>query len=114
MHVAPEGFQFAKQHGRGNEYTDRLFRAFFQEEQDIGDVDVLTKLAGEAGLDREEYRQALDSRRYRDAHRAALRHAVEDMGISSVPTFLIGGKVLEGLPSRETFVRAIEAAEGEA
>jgi predicted DsbA family dithiol-disulfide isomerase len=112
-HLAFEGFRFAREHGKGNEYTDRLFRAFFQEDQDIGDVDVLTGLAGEVGLDEAEYRRALESRKYREAHQAALRHAVEEMGITSVPTFVIGRHVLEGLQSRETLVRAIEAAEAD-
>lgn len=42
-HLAFEGFQYAKEKGRGNEYNIRLLRAFFQEEQDIGNMNVLTK-----------------------------------------------------------------------
>ena len=73
-------------------------------------MDVLTWLAGEVGLDEAEFRQDLQSRRYRDAHRAALRHAYEQMKITSVPTFVIGRHVLPGLQSRRTLERAIEAA----
>jgi predicted DsbA family dithiol-disulfide isomerase len=104
-----EGYQFAKEHGKGNEYNDRMFRAFFQEEQNIGNVDVLTKLAGEIGLDEAEFREALASPKYRQAHQAALRHA-EEMGITAVPTFIIGNRVLTGVQSREALENAIEEA----
>ena len=112
-HLAFEGFQFARGHGKGNEYTDRMFRAFFQEEQDIGDTDVLTRLAGEVGLDETEFRSALESRKYRETHREALRHAIEEVGITSVPTFVIGEFQLPGLQGKETLVRAIDAAGSE-
>lgn len=109
--LAFEGFQYAKEHGKGNEYTDRLFRAFFQEEQDIGQLDVLTRLAGEVGLDESEFRAVLETRRYSETHQAALRHAVEEMGITSVPTFVIGAHVIPGLPGKELLERAIADAQ---
>lgn len=106
-HLAFEGFQFAKAHGRGNAYTDRLFRAFFQENQDIGDVDVLTALAGEVGLDQVAYRDALENRTYKEAHQEALKASAN---ITSVPTVQIGNETLVGLQSKERLVEAIEKA----
>ena len=50
-HLAFEGFQYAKEKGSGNEYNGRVLRAFFQEEQDIGDSEVLTQLAEEVGFE---------------------------------------------------------------
>lgn len=110
-HLAFEGYQYARSHGKGNQYNDRMFRAFFQEERDIGDIDVLTKLAGEVDLDKAEFRQALEKRQYREAHRTALRHAVENVGITAVPTFVIGEHVLPGVQNRETLERAIALAD---
>ena len=43
-HLAFEGYQYAKEHGKGNEYNHRVLEAFFQDGQDIGDADVLTRL----------------------------------------------------------------------
>src|SRR4051794_34837595 len=57
-HLAFEGFQFAKGHGRGNEYNHRVLEAFFVESRDIGDIGVLTKLAGEVGLDEGEFEES--------------------------------------------------------
>lgn len=110
-HLAFEGYQYAKAKGKGNEYNDRMLRAFFQEERDIGDIEVLTELAGELGLDKAGFREALEQRRYREAHQAALRHAVEEVGVTAVPTFIIGEHVLPGVQSRETLERAIALVE---
>ncbi|RSK47866.1 DsbA family oxidoreductase [Bacillus canaveralius] len=107
-HLAFEGFQYAKEHRKGNEYNDRMLRAFFQEEQDIGNIDILTKLAGEVGLDENEYRQALETRKYKEQHQKALQHAYTEANITAVPTFVIGDTVLSGVRSKETIEQAIE------
>lgn len=107
-HLAFEGFQFAKEQGKGSAYNHRMFTAFFQESQDIGDVEVLTKLAGEIGLDTAEFRRALEERRYKEAHQAALRHAYDEAKINVVPTFIIGERVMRGLYTQQGLERVIE------
>jgi predicted DsbA family dithiol-disulfide isomerase len=109
-HLAFEGFQFAKEQGKGkgNEYNHRVLQAFFVEGQDIGSIDVLAKLAGEVGLNEKEFREALRTRKYRDAHQQALRHAYEEAGVTGVPMFVIGSEVLTGLQDRETLEAVIE------
>lgn len=109
-HLAFEGFQFAKEHGIGNEYNDRILRAFFQENRDIGRIKVLTRLAGEVGLDGGDYQRALQTRKHKDTHQRALRHA-HDMGITAVPAFQIGEHLLPGLQSKEMILKAIDLAE---
>ncbi|NDZ81026.1 DsbA family oxidoreductase [Streptomyces sp. SID10853] len=104
--LAFEGCQYAAEQGRGTEYTRRMFRAFFQEDQDLGQPDVLTALAGEIGLDTGEFRAALDDGAYRGAHEDALREAAAHR-IRSVPTFLIGDTRIEGVPSTEQLRKAI-------
>jgi predicted DsbA family dithiol-disulfide isomerase len=80
------------------------------EGRDIGRVDVLTKLAGEVGLDEAEFEEALRTRKYREAHRQALRHAYEEAGVTGVPMFVIGDRVLTGLQDKETLEAVIEEA----
>jgi predicted DsbA family dithiol-disulfide isomerase len=41
-------------------------------------------------------------------HRRALRHAYEEAGVTGVPMFVIGDKVLTGLQDRETLEAVIE------
>src|SRR5207248_8689729 len=97
-----------REHGKGNEYNHRVLEAFFVAGQDIGRIDVLTKLAGEVGLDQKEFEAALRTRKYREAHQRALRHAYEEAGVTGVPMFVIGDQVLTGLQSRETLEVVIE------
>lgn len=107
-HLAFEGYQHAKERGKGREYNHRVFTAFFQEEQDIGDVAVLARLAGEVGLDAGDFQQALKTRTYKAAHQRALEHAYREARVTMVPTFAIGGRVLEGLHGRRVLERVID------
>ena len=107
-HMAFEGFQFAKERNKGGEYNHRVLAAFFVESRDIGDIGVLTKLAGEVGLNETEFEQALKSRKYREAHQRALRHAYKEAGGTGVPMFVIGKQVLTGLQDRATLEAVIE------
>ena len=69
---------------------------------------MLTKLAGEIGLDEREFREALETRKYKEVHRRALKHAYEEAHITAVPTFVIGDTVLTGVRSKETLEKVIE------
>ena len=86
-HLAFEGYQYAKDYGKGNDYNHRVHEAFFVEGQDIGQIDVLTRLAGEVGLNEKEFEEALGTRKYREAHRRSLRHAYEGAGVTGVPMY---------------------------
>ena len=107
-HLAFEGYQYAREHGRADDYNHRVLQAFFVEGQDIGDIGVLTRLAGEVGLDEKEFEQALRTRKYREVHQRALRHAYEEAGVTGVPMFVIGSQVLTGLQRRETLEAVID------
>jgi len=109
-HLAFEGYQFAKEHGKGNEYHHKVFTAFFQEEQNIEDIEVLTNIAGEVGLSKDAFKEAIVSRKYREAHQEALKHAYEEAKISAVPTFVIGDEVIQGLASKEKLAQVIDKA----
>jgi predicted DsbA family dithiol-disulfide isomerase len=107
-HLAFEGFQYAKQHGKANEYNHRVLEAFFRDGQDIGDIAVLTTLAGEVGLNEQQFQESLRNRRYRAAHQLALRHAYQEVGVTGVPLFVIGDRMLSGLQDRETLDSVID------
>lgn len=107
-HLAFEGYQFAKNQGKGNEYNHRMFTAFFIDELDIGKMDILTDLAGEIGLNKEDFRQSLESREYMEVHKAALYHAYNEADIQVVPTFMIGETILKGIRTKEELVQTIE------
>ncbi len=110
--LAWEGYQFAGEQGRGNEYNHRVLEAFFVEGRDIGDVGALAELAAGLGLNAAEFRRALEDGRYRAAHQAALRHAYEEAGVTGVPAFEIGGRMLVGIQGSAALARAIAEAGG--
>jgi predicted DsbA family dithiol-disulfide isomerase len=74
----------------------------------ICQIDMLTRLAGEVGLNEKEFEEALGTRKYREAHWRSLRHAYEGAGVTGVPMFVIGQQVLTGLQDRETLEAVIE------
>lgn len=98
----------AQDKGLDHAYSMRVLRAFFQEDRDIGNRDVLIELAADAGLDREETRQALDSGAFAERHRRALRHAREDMAITAVPTIVVGKHVFRGTPPLKALQSALD------
>lgn len=108
-HLAFEGFQFAKEKGKGEAYTLRMFEAFFKEDKDIGDKGVLSRLAAEVGLYATEFREALDQRSYKEAHSKALE-GVYRLGIQAVPTFKIGGDYYQGVIRKEQLAKIIRAS----
>ncbi|MBV9059835.1 MAG: DsbA family oxidoreductase [Pseudonocardiales bacterium] len=107
--LAFEGFAFAAERGLGQRYTEQVFRAFFVRQRDIGRPDVLTDVATQLGLDPEDFRAALDSGRYAAAHQRALRRA-QELDITVVPTILLNGRRLEGMPSAQALHQLLNEA----
>ena len=107
--LAFQGLEFAKDQGKGDEYNDAVFRAFFQQSRDIGRIDVLADIANEVGLDPEQFRAALEQGTYRDRVQQLLRTAYERVGVTAVPTMIIGRQRLEGLYPEDVIWQVIES-----
>ncbi len=105
--LAFQGLEFAKDHRKGDEYNGTVFRAFFQQSRDIGRVDVLADIAKEIGLDPEQFRGTLEQGTYRDRVQQLLRIAQERVGVTAVPTMIIGEQRLEGLYPEDTIRQVI-------
>jgi hypothetical protein len=61
---AHEATAFAGEHGRSDAMLAALFRAFFEQSRDIGDVVVLQDAASSVGLDPSELGEALGAGHY--------------------------------------------------
>ncbi|MFG3580910.1 DsbA family oxidoreductase [Micromonospora chersina] len=107
--------RFATERGKAAELVERLYRAHFQDGIDIGSTDALVKLAGEVGLDQTEARDYLESNLGRREVAADLS-AAHQLGVSSVPTFVLAGKyAVTGAQEPETLLAALnEVAQREA
>lgn len=107
--LAWEGYQFARARGQGHAYNDRVLRAFFQEDLDIGRVDVLTLIAQKVGLDPVDFEAALRDGRYRETHQRSLEMA-RAQGVNAVPAFRIGQRWLPGVQEAGVLERAMREA----
>lgn len=84
-----------------------LFAAYFQENRDISDEEVLLSIVADSGLNPDEGRAILNDPENEAAVRAHLDHWIEQ-GISGVPAIIFDGKYLvPGAQEAETFVNVI-------
>jgi predicted DsbA family dithiol-disulfide isomerase len=94
--------------GRQTVVMDRVMRAYFEEGCDIGDIEVLVRLAVEAGLAEHETRRTLVLRAGQDGVIAAERHA-SVLGITGVPTFIFDGQYsISGAQDVGTLARVLD------
>lgn len=104
--LAHEAAAYAADHGQGTAMPHALFRAFFENGEDIGDIKVLTQLGASIGLDAADLGAALDSGRQRQGviEDEALAHS---FGLSGVPAIVV---CAEGAPWNEAVL--VEGAQG--
>lgn len=81
----------AGRQGRQDAIVNRLFHAYFEEGLDIGAIEILTRLAGEAGLEAAGVAQALSGADSLEAV-VDLEQQGYRMGIQGVPFFVLLGK----------------------
>jgi predicted DsbA family dithiol-disulfide isomerase len=108
--LAHELLAYAADQGKQAEAWDRLFTAYFAEARPIFSVEDLISLAGEIGLDPEDAREALLSRRYADRVADEGREAAE-LGATGVPFFVIDRRYgVAGAQPVDTLLAALQRA----
>lgn len=93
--LAFEGWYYACDHGRGEEYNDQVYKAYFIQEQDIGNVETLAEIAAGVGLDKEDFTEALLRGTYSDQEKQAVEYARNVLKPQGVPTLYIDGQEVE-------------------
>lgn len=105
---------FAAQHGKMKDMTERLFRAYFTDAENLEDKNLLADLAAEVGLEREQAMAVLESDSFQSEVRAD-EAAATNLGIRGVPFFVLGGKyAVSGAQPLEVFTDALDKAYREA
>lgn len=98
-----EAGEFAKEHGRFDEFHKAIFTAYFSQVNDIGSVVVLKQIGKDAGLDADALEKALHTGKYRQVREDAKEEAGR-LGIAAAPTFIFNGKDhIVGAQSLEVF-----------
>ena len=85
---------------------EALFKAYFSDNKELADKELLQKIGEDCGLDAEEVKEVLDSDKYKDEvildEREASRY-----GIHAVPFFVVGKYGISGAQSVEGMKAAI-------
>ena len=96
---ALEASEYARDQGKYHEFHERVFRAYFTEVLDIGNIQVVLQLAQEVGLDPGEVKRALEDGMYGSRIDSTMEEASR-LGVTAVPTFILNGthRVVGALP----------------
>jgi predicted DsbA family dithiol-disulfide isomerase len=105
------GLQYAVENGKGDDYVDAVLRAFFQQDRDIGDTEVLKAILWDLGLDPLGLDAVLASSVHGERHDALLRQARE-VGIRAVPSVTVGNRLFSGVPGPEALRAEILRQQG--
>lgn len=102
-HLALEAAEFAAEHGDGLRFHRAMFKAYFEDLADIGDIDVVIGIGASAGLPEDELREALTLGTYRAEVDEGVQWA-QQSGVTAVPTFVLGEKYgIVGAQDRRVF-----------
>ncbi len=112
--LAFEGLYYAREKGREEVYADLVYRAYFEAEQDIGDVEVLCGIAARAGLDADGFRQALGEGVYTRQVREAVDYSRNELKVNGIPSiYLDGRRISLETYTKEEMVRILQEGQEE-
>lgn len=100
--------QVAQEAGLAEAYTAAMFAAFFQQDRDIGEDEVIIDVATSVGLPRRDVEAALHDEGRLERHRRTLAEAVHEVGIDVVPSILVDGELVRGVPSARRLKQVID------
>ena len=106
--LAQELGKWADTQPGGEAIHDALFKAYFVEGRNIGDVEELLQIAKSIGLAENEARRVLEERTFKAAIDADWEKS-RQYGVTGVPTFVAGQQGVVGAQPYETLVQLIES-----
>ena len=105
--LAHEATEYAREHGKGNEFHKIMFRKVYADGQDPSNWDVLRSAADEVGLNGEEMQSEVDGGKY-TANVADQVNWAYQIGVSGVPTYVINDRyAVVGAQPYEVFKNAL-------
>jgi predicted DsbA family dithiol-disulfide isomerase len=107
--MALEATEYAKDEGKAPEFSHAVYRAYFQNQQNIGDLEVVLGIARQVGLDPTLVQEHLQAGTYSERIKTAQQEA-RTRGVSGVPTFIIGPAQIVGAQSPDVFINMLNRA----
>jgi|TARA_B100000959_G_scaffold247135_1_gene273171 predicted DsbA family dithiol-disulfide isomerase len=107
--LAQELGKWADTQPSGEAIHDALYRAYFVDGVNVGDVEALLKVAAATGLDVEVTREVLESRSFSDAVDEDWAKS-RQYGVTGVPTFIAGRQGVVGAQPYEALEQLLQQA----
>jgi predicted DsbA family dithiol-disulfide isomerase len=105
--LALEVTEYAKEKGKEEEFSRAVYQAYFQEGKNIGDLGEILPLAQQAGLDSQEVQAHLKEGTY-SARIESSHQEARSLGVSGVPTFVVGPAKIIGAQAPDVFVSMLK------
>ena len=109
--LAQERGKWAETQPGGEKIHDALFQAYFVDNANLARTENLVSITEQIGLPANEARQALEDRQFREAVDADWQRS-RDLGVTGVPTFVIGNRGLVGAQPYEQLQNFVLSADG--
>jgi predicted DsbA family dithiol-disulfide isomerase len=87
--------EYAKTRGKFDDYHNAVFEAYWKNEKDIGDINVLIKIAEEINLDSEGLKEYIGKENWKQTLENNLNESYDNF-VTGVPTFIINEKIIPG------------------
>src|SRR5262249_26559217 len=99
--------EYAREHGKGNEFHKVVFRKVYAEGQDPSNWEVLRSTAEEVGLNADAIQHEVESEKYTANVADQVRGAYQ-IGVTGVPTYVINHRyAIVGVQPYEVFKDAL-------
>ena len=105
--MAFEVSEYAKDRGVFDEFHRECYRALWEDGSNLGQIGILQELGAKVGLDPNEIKEILESGLYAVRAKEQYDEAVS-LGVSGIPSFIIGGYFFSGAQPYEVFKRVVE------
>ena len=102
--------EYAKREGKFAEFHKAIFKAYLEDDKNIGNLDILLDVAEEIGLDRAKTKVFIESPEAEEIVSNSKNEALR-LGINSVPSFIINNNLIRGAypydAMKDLFTRAM-------
>lgn len=102
--------RWATGQGLGNAAAEALFKSFFDDLEDVGNAEILSRIAGDVGLDQDLVSELLS----KDDDKNTVREEIlffRNLGVSGVPCFIYQGQfAVQGAQEPAAHAKAIDEA----